>query len=115
MGSEDERGGADAPSTLDIPVWDRLTAREPPNRPALEQPARDPSTSPFDPKRERFELGAELGRGGMGRVVAVMDTALSREVAVKQALADDAVLLERFEREVRITALLEHASIVPIY
>jgi WD40 repeat protein len=63
----------------------------------------------------RFDLGAELGRGGMGRVVAAIDTALDREVAIKQAHGDGAYDLARFEREARITARLEHPSIVPIH
>ncbi|HEY0993687.1 MAG TPA: serine/threonine-protein kinase, partial [Kofleriaceae bacterium] len=62
----------------------------------------------------RFVIGDELGRGGMGRVVAAVDTMLGREVAIKQALGDD-VDGARFEREARITAQLEHASIVPVH
>jgi predicted Ser/Thr protein kinase len=71
--------------------------------------------SAFDPARERYEVGEELGRGGMGRVVAARDTTLDREVAIKQALDDDSTNLARFEREVRITARLEHPSIVPVH
>ena len=51
----------------------------------------------------------------MGRVVAATDTALDRTVAIKQALVDAPASLSRFEAEVRITAQLEHPSIVPIY
>lgn len=72
-------------------------------------------SSAFDPARERYEVGHELGRGGMGRVVAARDTTLDREVAIKQALDDDSTNLARFEREVRITARLEHPSIVPVH
>ncbi|HEU0031127.1 MAG TPA: serine/threonine-protein kinase [Kofleriaceae bacterium] len=64
---------------------------------------------------ERFELAGELGRGGMGRVVAATDLALRRAVAIKQVLSDDADDLRRFEREVQITAQLEHPAIVPIH
>ena len=63
----------------------------------------------------RFQLGEELGKGGMGRVVAAADEWLGRTVAIKQALSDDAAGLARFEREARITARLEHPAIVPIY
>jgi hypothetical protein len=69
----------------------------------------------FDPTGDRFEIGVELGRGGMGRVLAANDRALARDVAIKQVLTDDDMLLARFEREVRITAQLEHPSIVPIH
>jgi serine/threonine protein kinase len=64
---------------------------------------------------DRFVLGEELGRGGMGCVVAATDTVLERSVAIKQALVDDADSLRRFEREAKITAQLEHPSIVPIH
>jgi len=67
------------------------------------------------PVNTRFAFGDELGRGGMGRVVAARDTLLDRQVAVKQALVDNVAGLRRFEREAKITAKLEHPSIVPIH
>jgi len=51
----------------------------------------------------------------MGRVVEATDHRLGRVVALKQALTTDQVSLLRFEREMRITARLEHPSIVPLY
>jgi len=63
---------------------------------------------------QRYRLGAELGRGGMGRVVEAFDTQLGRTVALKEVLSL-AGLDQRFEREVQITARLEHPSIVPLY
>jgi hypothetical protein len=75
-------------------------------RSRTEAPARQPS---------RYVLGAELASGGMGRVVDGTDTVLGRSVAVKQALHDDPESLRRFEREMTITARLEHPSIVPLY
>ena len=74
-----------------------------------------PRLATFDRPVERFELGEELGRGGMGRVVAATDVSLARSVAIKQVLSDRPDDLVRFEREVRITAELEHPSIVPIH
>ena len=56
---------------------------------------------------QRYRLGAELGRGGMGRVVEAFDTQLGRTVALKEVLSL-AGLDQRFEREVQITARLEH-------
>jgi len=100
--SRDE--GAEIETRREIPA---------PREPA--QPETGPASTAFAPAGERFELGEELGRGGMGRVVAATDRALAREVAIKQVLTDDAVQLARFEREVRITARLEHPSIVPIH
>src|SRR6185436_9549943 len=43
------------------------------------------------------------------------DTMLGRVVAFKEALSTDVDTLRRFQREVRITARLEHPSIVPVH
>jgi hypothetical protein len=54
----------------------------------------------------------------MATVYLGFDPAIEREVAVKvlpQALTHDATFLERFTREARIVATLEHPAIVPIY
>src|SRR5215475_12746590 len=72
--------------------------------------------APATPPKERYRLGAELGRGGMGRVVEAFDTQLGRTVALKEVLPKGgAGIARRFLREVQITARLEHASIVPLY
>jgi len=63
----------------------------------------------------RYQLGAEIARGGMGRVVEANDTTLGRVVAFKEALTTDSDTLRRFQREIRITARLEHPSIVPVH
>ncbi len=72
-------------------------------------------------KGERFgkyELIAELARGGMGVVYRARDTVLNREVAVKMilsgALATDDERA-RFRREARLAANLDHRNIVPIH
>ncbi len=72
------------------------------------------SISVFDPPEQRFVEKSELGRGGMGRVIEAIDRALGRSVAIKQSLATASVDLARFEREVRITAQLQHPSVIPI-
>ncbi|HEV7553894.1 MAG TPA: serine/threonine-protein kinase [Kofleriaceae bacterium] len=64
---------------------------------------------------DRYDVAEEIARGGMGRVVEATDTMLGRVVAVKQALANDADAIRRFQRETKITARLEHPSIVPVY
>ncbi len=63
----------------------------------------------------RYTEGTEIARGGMGRVIEATDGVLGRSVAVKQVLSQDPELLRRFARETRITARLEHPSIVPVY
>jgi len=73
---------------------------------------------PVPPRRaaeDRYRIGDEIARGGMGRVVEARDEVLGRVVAVKEALALDRDALQRFERETRITARLEHPAIVPVH
>ena len=55
---------------------------------------------------------------GMGTVFIAHDSELDREVAVKMlaaTLVNDAEVVERFEREAKLTASLDHPNIVPIY
>ncbi|MEO8705316.1 MAG: serine/threonine-protein kinase [Kofleriaceae bacterium] len=76
-----------------------------------EQPPIRP-TIPID----RYRIGKELGRGGMGRVVEAFDVQLGRTVALKEVLQKaGGGTSRRFVREIQITARLEHASIVPLY
>jgi eukaryotic-like serine/threonine-protein kinase len=60
-----------------------------------------------------FEAETELARGGMGRITRARDRRLGRDVAIKEVLGRH--LNARFEREVSITAQLQHPAIVPIY
>jgi ABC-type transport system substrate-binding protein len=65
----------------------------------------------------RYELVAELGRGGMGVVYRGRDPVLSREVAIKlitpESLSGESE--ERFQREAQVVAQMDHPSIVPIH
>jgi len=114
------QGRFDAPTRQATPIrrdeQDTVSDRPPGarERPPTEDPAPVPAVSVFDPPRQRFEEKTELGRGGMGRVVEARDLALDRPVAIKHLLASGSEELARFEREVRITARLQHPSIVPI-
>ncbi|MFZ5438645.1 MAG: protein kinase domain-containing protein [Myxococcota bacterium] len=66
----------------------------------------------------RYRLEEKVGEGGMGAVFVAHDLELDRKVAVKVLAANlmhDAEVLERFEREARLTAKLDHPNIVPIY
>jgi hypothetical protein len=84
--------------------------------PASSPPEGADAPAPAPATGERYRLGAELGRGGMGRVVEAFDTQLGRIVAYKEVLPNAAAgLARRFRREVEITARLEHPSIVPLY
>ena len=63
----------------------------------------------------RYELGDEIARGGMGRVIAATDRLLGRRVALKTVRLPVVELERRLAREMRITARLQHPAIVPIY
>ena len=69
-------------------------------------------------KFSRYELREALGEGGMATVYSAYDPMFEREVALKilkrESLKDPQVR-ERFERETKIIARLEHAAIVPVY
>jgi ABC-type transport system substrate-binding protein/serine/threonine protein kinase len=65
----------------------------------------------------RYEVAAELGRGGMGVVYRARDPMLNREVAVKVLATVELTpdIEERFQREAQIVAQMDHPGIVPIY
>jgi tRNA A-37 threonylcarbamoyl transferase component Bud32 len=84
------------------------------------------AVAPRDPLRDRLQdlLGAELelqdvaGRGGMAVVYVARDPLLERRVAVKAMLpefATDAEMAERFLREARTAAQLQHPNIVSVF
>lgn len=67
---------------------------------------------------ERYEILAELGRGGMSVVYRAKDVQLQRQVAVKVLhahLADLPEARERFRREAVAVARLHHPHIIEIY
>ena len=65
-----------------------------------------------------YELLQELGSGGFGTVYKVLDLKLEREVALKVLhphWSTDPRVVERFHREARLAAKLNHPNIVNIY
>ncbi len=92
----------------------------------LPGPASDPASppratapgSPSPPPAVRYELLAEIARGGMGAIWRATDTTLSRELAVKVLQGDFAPgsrIARRFADEARITAQLQHPAIPPVH
>jgi serine/threonine protein kinase/WD40 repeat protein len=69
-------------------------------------------------KLGRFEMRRELGRGSYGLVYLAYDPQLCREVALKIPRPESILtpeLRDRFMREARAAAGLEHPNLVPVY
>jgi serine/threonine-protein kinase len=65
-----------------------------------------------------YELVEEVGKGGMATVYRAYQPNVDRFVAVKvihRSIAADTTSLERFQREARLVARLEHPHLLPIY
>ncbi|TBR22640.1 serine/threonine protein kinase [bacterium] len=103
-----------------------LVSRRRSEAPAV--PAAPPAapTAPAAPPRPpgprvlagQFELGREIGRGGMGVVYEARDRTLERRVAIKEMspeIARDPRGRERFIAEARTVARLTHPNIVAIH
>ena len=80
-----------------------------------------PGASPAERRAEksnRYRLIREIGRGGMGVVYAAHDLVLDRPVALKRLAAGALARpsdLERFEREARAAARVQHPGLVRVH
>src|SRR2546428_8923553 len=95
-----------------------LTATTPSGQGQAAQPELTEIDMVRDQLKEEYEILQELGRGGMAIVFRAREKQLERDVAIKVlpfSLAFDKEFVERFQREARTSAKLEHPSIIPIY
>jgi serine/threonine protein kinase len=66
----------------------------------------------------KFKIVGKLGQGAMGEVFKAFDPVLGREVAIKvvtDKLSEDAGARDRFQREARAAAQLNHPNIITVY
>src|SRR5580700_1233711 len=66
----------------------------------------------------RYRIVAALGAGGMGEVYRARDNRLDRDVALKilpAAFSDDPAWRQRFEKEARAAASLNHPNVVAVH
>jgi serine/threonine protein kinase len=79
---------------------------------------RTPTPDELAPKFPGLVIASVLGRGGMGVVYKARHKALDRDVALKvlpASLAGDAAFADRFQREARALAKLQHPNIVAVH
>src|SRR5262252_9950656 len=66
----------------------------------------------------RYDIIEMVGRGGMGVLYRARDAVLERDVALKMMLIDftmDQTARERFQREAKAVARLQHRNVVTIH
>jgi serine/threonine protein kinase len=73
---------------------------------------------PVPERLGRYRIQRQLGRGAMGTVYLAHDSQLDRQVALKVphfTLADGPEVRQRFLREARAAATIEHPNVCPVY
>ncbi len=80
-------------------------------------PSERPLTASGTVLLDRYELTREIGRGGMATVYLAVDRKHDRQVAVKVMLPELSAVIEfeRFAREIKLVARLQHPHILPLY
>lgn len=120
--TEPDPGGAGAAKTRisfdGWPVDGRISRGPSRDLEATGSFATDEPSTPADARFGDYELGRELGRGGMGVVYEARHVGLNRSVALKMVRSDvlgGAAEIQRFRIEAAALALLDHPRIVPVY
>ena len=62
----------------------------------------------------RYRLGRRIGSGGMGDVYEVFDLELGQKKAAKILKTDDAFAVQRFQREARLAATVDHPNLCEV-
>lgn len=98
------RDRADASTALEFTSGERGTGNE--------------ASRPLPKQFGRYRIRREIGRGAMGAVYLAYDTQLNRRVALKVPrfeARDRRELIDRFYREARAAARLNHANLCPVH
>lgn len=103
--------------TLDgtVPSRTKEGPAEPGAPPAAGLPARIGEAPPQVSSWDRYSLEARLGQGGMGVVYRAMDRRLGRTVALKFMRKADPQTTQRFLREARAQARIQHPAVCQIF
>jgi WD40 repeat protein/serine/threonine protein kinase len=99
-------------------AWPREAVAGGADTPSWADGTSGPNASQVPSTIGRFRVRRELGRGGYGIVFQAYDPQLGREVALKVPRAEVVLtpeLRERFLREARAAAVLDHPNLVPVY
>jgi WD40 repeat protein/tRNA A-37 threonylcarbamoyl transferase component Bud32 len=108
-----------APSVCDPDIASAIaTLTRPPDVAADADPYRTSTYAVRPHHATRFRVLRRHAKGGIGIVFVAHDVELDREVALKEIqdhCADDPASRARFEAEARVTGVLEHPGIVPVY
>ncbi len=104
--------GTEATIDAQIVAAGQVTRASSPSLSEVAAPTDHPELPVVDPAN--YQIIKELARGGMGRILEARDLRLGRPIAIKEVLHADEGARLRFDREVRITARLQHPAIVHV-
>ncbi len=108
-----ERPAPERPRKTSSESTDETRVRAPTSFPDLLEAPPDLPLASVD--AQNYDVGDEVARGGLGRILKAHDKRLNRPVAIKVLRVRDRDAELRFMREALTTAKLQHPAIVPIY